>query len=437
MRAVVRVLPALLCSTALAHAAQASAPAPQQRPTAPLVLRHATLLDGRDTLPRHDIAITIRDGRVVSVQPDRGVRVTPSDSVIDLHGAWVVPGLIDAHAHVGADPSALTDDNVRAAEWALEGGVTTLRSAWSSNYADVALRELFRAGSMRLSRLLPAGYPLHPIMPDVWLRAFPTVQPLLTRATPDDSALRLAPGPSWRLTGNPAAIDTMVGVLAAQGAEWVKVYATGVAGLASSDPLMPAFTESDLHEAVLAARKRGLWVEAHAHGDGGIRAAVRAGVRTIEHGTYASDTTLQLMRERGTCLVPTLSGWEEMAKSPDSALRSRAASMRRSAEDAVRRARDIGVSVIAGTDNFYIPGSRRIDSELLALAHAGLSPGQVLLAATSRAARCLEQGDRLGAIIPGHEADLLVLDGDPYADLERLGSPRLVVVGGRVVLDRR
>ena len=435
MRAV-PVLLALLASPALAHTQQASNATAEHR-AASLVLRHATLLDGRDTLPQRDVTIVIRDGRFVSVARDGGVLVGASDSVLDLRGAWVVPGLIDAHAHVGVDASASEGDNTRAAQWALDGGVTTLRSAWSSNYADVTLRDLFRAGSTRLPRLLAAGYQLFPLVPEHWARAFPTVTPLLADATPADSALRLGPGRSWRLSGNPMAIDSVISVLAAHGVDWVKVYATGVAGLASSDPLTPWLTEADLRQAVLAAKRHGLWVEAHAHGDAGILAAVRAGVRTIEHGTYASDTTLRLMRDRGTCLVPTLSVWDDMVGSPDSALRVRARSMRASAEDAVRRARDIGVPVIAGTDNFYLSGSRRLGSGLVALARAGLSPSEALLSATSRAARCLEQHDRLGAIAPGFEADLLVLDGDPRAELERLGAPRLVVVGGRVVLDRR
>lgn len=168
----------------------------------------------------------------------------------------------------------------------------------------------------------------------------------------------------------------------------------------------------------------------HAHGDDGIQAAVRAGVRTIEHGTYATDRTLRRMRERGTCFVSTLTAWNDprSATSPH-----RTAELRKAGEATARRARENGVTVIVGTDGEYAPSSPTVADELLVLQSVGYSASEAILAATSRAAKCLNLADRLGAVAAGRDADLLVLNDDPRTDLRVLASPGIVFMKGRVV----
>jgi imidazolonepropionase-like amidohydrolase len=426
--AIAGLLCMLLPGMLLAQSTRRSAPPPA------ILVRHATLLDGSSPDSQMDVAITIRGGRIESVRADHDGAAPGGgapDSVIDLRGAWVMPGLIDAHAHLGVSRLWGEPDSI-AAQRALDGGVTTVRSMGNvPGFGDVALKHRFLEGGARLPRLVAAGEWVIPVVSEDWLRDFPTMRSLLAPATVADSVLRLLPGPGWRLGGNAAAIDSAVGVLAVRGADWVKVFATGRAGIAGSDPRTTLLGESDLRTAVLAARRRGLQVAAHAYTDEGIRAAVFAGARTIEHGSFASEETLRLMRERGACFVPTLTAFDE--PSPDSVVRARAGEMRSVARRAVRRARDLGVPVIAGTDAPYEPGGHGVAAELRALAQAGFTPDEALRAATSQAAACLGLGDRTGRVTAGLEADLLVLDGDPRSDLSLLDRPRMVILGGRLV----
>ncbi len=399
-----------------------------------ILLRHATLLDGVRNQPQRNVAIVIRNGRISSIHPDDARPSSGADSVIEVHGAWVTPGLIDAHAHVGFvdAPDSVTMKR------ALEGGVTTIRSmAFIPQYGDVALKHRFLTGTARVPRVLAASRPVIPVVGEEWLRDLPTLRPLLRPATGEDSALKLEPGRSWRLRGNDAAIDSAVGVLKAHGVDWIKVFATGRAGLASSNPSTPFLSEREMHLAVIAARKRGLPVAAHALTDAGARAAVLAGVRTLEHGPFASAATLRLMMQKGTCYVPTLMAWKRHALDPDSLMRARGAVLGAAGRNAVSLAHSLGVVVIAGTDNAYGARSPRVADEVAALARAGLSPDEALRAATSQSARCLGLAKEVGSVTPGRSADLLVIDRDPREDLMRLDNPMLVIVAGRVLVDRR
>lgn len=144
-----------------------------------LILRGAVLLDGRDTVPRHGMTITIRAGRIEAVAPDAATRAPKqADSIIDLRGAWVVPGLIDAHAHIGYDRDSSLAANTGAAQRALAKGVTTIRSMAVPGWADVRLRQQFDAGIGHLPRILPSGNGVVPIVSDSWVSDFPEIQPL-------------------------------------------------------------------------------------------------------------------------------------------------------------------------------------------------------------------------------------------------------------------
>ena len=176
----------------------------------------------------------------------------------------------------------------------------------------------------------------------------------------------------------------------------------------------------------------------HAHGDEGARAAVLAGARSIEHGTYLSPETLTLMKERGTWLVPTYVTMDEMNEEQyDHVLRLRGKHMVPQLEAVIRAAHAIGVKVATGADNYYEPESiNRISVEVEQLVRLGMGPFQALQSATVSSAQLLGLADRTGIIAPGFEADMILLPSNPLQDVTALQDILMVVSNGQIVLQR-
>jgi imidazolonepropionase-like amidohydrolase len=223
--------------------------------------------------------------------------------------------------------------------------------------------------------------------------------------------------------------------------DWIKVLATDRAGTADTDPRKQLYTEDELRAVVEEAATRNVPVQAHAHGEEGIAAAVRAGVRSIEHGTYVSDATLQLMKERGTYFDPTYTTVVDIAEPggdyDDPALRIRGAHMLPRLRDAVARAHRMGVKIVTGTDTGYGPNSlTRIPQEIANFVTIGLRPLEALQSATIVNAEMLRLEKAIGQVDPGFEADLIVVERNPLEDIVTLQDPLLVVSNGRVAVDR-
>ena len=389
----------------------ATRPLRAQERLRPVVLLHANVLDGVSEQPRRDVTIVLVNARIASIGTNAA---PPADAtVIDLRGRWVLPGLIDAHTHIST---------LAAARRALESGVTTVRSASTPSYQDVAIRELVKAGKIAGPDMLAAGVFVSPDLGETVL-ADPRLGPLAGGVnTPDE--LRL-----------------LVDVNADRGADVIKTRGTERAGLPNTDPRKQSYTEAQLRVIVEQATKRGLPVLAHAHGDEGAYAAVRAGVRSIEHGTYLSDSTLRLMATSGTFLVPTYSTLLDL-RDPggdydDPVLHLRAEHMIPVAQKMVRRAHALGVRVITGVDTPYGPASvTRVSQEIVAFTELGFSPMEAIKSATSLAAECLGLGAKTGRLASGFEADLIVVEGNPLDDIRIIQDVTVVVSNGRVALNR-
>ncbi len=378
----------------------------------------ATLVDGTGAAPRAHVTISVRDGRIAAIS-ERAPAPTEGVRRIDLRGRFLLPGLIDAHAHIESPAAALR---------ALRSGVTTARVLGDNHLQASGTRDLIRAGLVPGPELLVS--PGH-IRPKPGL-AFFMVYPQFGDAI--EGELR-----------GPERIAEATRALIAKGADVIKVGASERAGLVDADPRRPELTEAEMRAAVTEAAKRGLFVAAHAHAREGAANAVRAGVRSIEHGTWVDDETLAEMKRRGTFFVPTLAvmsplGDPQGNSADDVTLQLRTQSMMGPLRAAVRKAYGLGVSVAAATDGSYADGDDtgriRIAHEIAMLReHAGFSPLESIAAATQNGARVLGIEARTGAVQVGLEADLVAYDGDPLTDSRTFFEPRLVISDGRIALE--
>jgi imidazolonepropionase-like amidohydrolase len=359
-----------------------------------------------------DVTIITRDGKIEQVG-----KVNPPEgaTVIDLRGRWLTPGFVDAHAHIAT---------LAAARLALQSGATTARDLGVNHFFDIGVRELNHAGVADLPEIVAAGYHVRPRPAEELFVDIPKLSDLMGRPISGAEAVR-----------------RIVRAQIERGVNVIKTMATERAGLPDTDPRKRVFTEEELAAIVDEARKFGVYVAAHAHGDEGAYAAVKAGVRSIEHGSYLSDRTLALMKERGTYFDPTIATVEDLIEPGgdyDNAILSiRGRHMLPRLREAVTKAWKMGIKLIAGTDTGYGPNSnRRMPHEAMALVECGVPPMDAIKAATSVSAECLGIEKRAGSIKPGLEADLVVVERDPLSDIKNLQDILLVINNGRVVVNR-
>jgi imidazolonepropionase-like amidohydrolase len=382
-------------------------------PAQTLVLEHANVIDGISAQPQLGMTVTVRDGRIESIQS--GDHMVPSSAtVLDLKGKWLLPGYIDAHVHIGT---------LQAAHTALLSGVTTARSMGVSHYVDVGFRELHRNGDFDIPDFIAAGYHVRPHPAEELFLDFPRLIDLMHGVS------------------GTAAVRRVVKANLDHGVQVIKILATERAGTPDTDPRKRTFTDDEMAAIVDEAKSAGLSVAAHAHGDEGAAGAVRAGVRSIEHGTYISDATLAEMKERGTYLVPTLATIYDLIEPSgdhhNAALSIRARHMLPRAKETTSHAHAMGIKIVAGTDTGYGPTSNlRIPHEIAELVQVGLTPMEAIQSATSIAAECLGIANRTGSIRPGLEADMVVVERNPLNEVAGLADVLLVINDGKVALNR-
>ena len=397
---------------ALALAAFLSLTAQAQTPASDVVaLINASVVNTVDGSVQRNATVVIRNGRIASV----GASAAPAGArTFDVRGRHVVPGLIDAHVHIG---------NLRALRTALESGVTTVRSAGVPHYSDVGIRELVKKGAVAGPDVFAAGYHVRTFVAEEAFLDHPNLADLM-RGVNTIEALR-----------------RVVEANLSRGVDWIKVNATERAGTPDTDPRKQMFTENELRVIVEVAAARNVPVQAHAHGAEGALAAVKAGVRSIEHGTYLTDETLQLMAKQGTFFDPTMEALKDVADvggdydNRDLQLRGR--HMLPRLRDAIARAHKMGVKIVAGSDTGYGPASiGRLSIEIVNLVESGMSPLAALQAATIHNAQMLRRDQDIGQVASGFEADLLVVERHPIEQVTTLQDPLLVISNGRVAVDR-
>jgi len=393
-----------------------------QGPGPSLVLEHANVFMGSQSPPLHDMTVVVSAGRIESVQKSaQKTRYPPLARRIDLHGAWLLPGLIDAHVHVSDIPGV---------HRMLALGITTGRSMLTTGYEDVGLKALYDRGDKDVPDILAAGFPV-------------VAQPM-----------QIKPGLSSLFLDNPDLDDIRfrdrIGIDGARRivldnaerhVDWIKVFANGRAGVLSSEPTQRDLNDAELTAAVQQATALGLPVAAHAYSDGGVLAAIHAGVRTIEHGSLITEPTIRLMKDKGVCFVPTLSAFYSIppananSSADEKAMSARGKMMIQHALDAIAIAHRLGVSIAAGTDTTYDADEPTVIDEIEHLADSGLSTAEAIDSATTVSASCLGIEKHKGAIRAGLDADIVVYGNEPTMDLHVLEKPILVITRGSVYVD--
>jgi imidazolonepropionase-like amidohydrolase len=413
-----------------------------------LSLRIGRLIDGTGAPPLTDVTITVDGDRIVAVEPLAAHRTTPTDELWDLSDYTVLPGLIDAHVHLLGSgdprdpnwfvrdatelPAAVAFNCLINARQNLLAGFTTIRDLSCRHYADVALRDAINCGRLEGPRMKVCGL------------GITSTAGHMDRGKHFIPGVAL-PGPSAVADG-PDEARRAVRLNLRYGVDFIKINATlselvrPLGGLCS-----PEMTLETMRAICEVAHAHGRKVAAHCHGGIGVTWALEAGVDVLEHGRFLSDAQLDAMVQKGVFLCPTLSPEARARELGLTSSDPHLARWQAQAYDAmyatVDRAHRLGVAIVSGSDA-AMPGVRHGHGgafEIAQLAHAGLTPMEALMAATSTAARCLDMGEAIGTVESGKLADLVVVDGDPLADvgvLQDLQRVSLVLKGGRVVANR-
>jgi imidazolonepropionase-like amidohydrolase len=408
------------------------------RPPAEVVIHAGRLIDGAAQAPRERASILIAGDRIIGVQD--GFAVPSGAKVVDLSMATVLPGLIDSHTHITGEGTAdaivkavtldAVDAAVRSTAYArrtLDAGFTSIRNVGAEGGADVALKRAIDEGLVPGPRIWTARQALS-----------------ITGGHGDQGGLR--PDLGFRATWENGIVDSPDEAAKAvryqhkYGADLIKFTATGgVLSIGDSGDLQQ-FTDAEMKSIVETARLLGIKVAAHAHGKRGMEAAIRAGVDSIEHGTYLDDETIKLFKERGTYLVPTILAGKtvaELAKKPGAlhpTVREKAARIGPLIQDAFRRANAAGVKIAFGTDSGV---SNHGDNarEFGYMVEAGVAPMAAILSATKHAADLIGASDRIGSVQPGRFADIIAVARDPLTDITELQRVGFVMKGGVVHKD--
>jgi imidazolonepropionase-like amidohydrolase len=398
------------------------------------VLKAARLFDGKSGTLITPGVVVVEGTKIKAV----GSRLPDAGSeTVDLGDATLLPGFIDAHVHLSGELGdnwyqATLDDmrrtvaeqSIRATEYArktLLAGFTTVRNLGASDYIDIGLRNAIAAGVVTGPRMLVSAYPLGARGGHCDLTGFPY------------NFFGREPGIAEGIASGPDQFRDAVRMQLKYGADLIKVCATGgVLSLADSVDT-PQLTQAEMDAVVEEAHRLGKRTAAHAHGAEGAKVAIRAGIDSIEHGSFLDDEAVRMMKQRGTYLVPTVMAVEytgRRARKFPPEIQAKANAAAQAHGDALRRAIRAGVKIAFGTDSAVSPHGLNADEFALLVQH-GMTPADALRT-TGTAAALLGIEKATGTLEAGKDADIVAVAGDALADIHATERVRFVMKGGTV-----
>jgi imidazolonepropionase-like amidohydrolase len=401
------------------------------------IIHAGRMIDGDADRVAERVSVIVSGKEIVAIED--GYRAGGgNDTVINLDGYTLMPGLMDMHVHLDGElsrDSYVDEFRKNAADLALESvanarktlmaGFTTVRNPGDSFNVTVSLRNAVDQGTVPGPRIFTSAK----LIATTGGHADPT----------NGWATHLGghAGPIDGVADGPFEAAKAVRQRYKDGADFIKITATGGVLSVAKSGQNPQFTEEEIAAVVAIAKDYGFHVAAHAHGTEGMQRAIRGGVASIEHGTYMDDETIRLMKKHGTYYVPTILAGEWVAlKAREDGffpemVRPKAAAIGPQISATFAKAYAAGVNIVFGTDCGVSPhGSNAREFELMV--EGGMPEMEAIKSATSVAADFLGEGDRLGRIAVGKLADLVAVPGDPLADIGRMQDVGFVMKDGEI-----
>ncbi|MDE2783217.1 MAG: amidohydrolase family protein [Gemmatimonadota bacterium] len=400
-------------------------------------LRCGRLIDGISAEARENVTVIVRDGRVAELRDGTAVP-DGVDRALDMRGGTCLPGMMDLHTHLLIKPDGPVSeldrssadralDGLHAAQKMLHAGFTTVRNPgdFDTHYAMVSVKRSIAAGEHPGPRIFVAPHALGPTGGHGDLN---TLAPDAAIQTPT------------RTVNGVDEIRAMIREQVKYGADWIKIMATGGVMSAGDDPTHTAYVDEEMRAAVDETHRLGRRITVHAIGTEGLKQAVAAGVNSVEHGILIDEEAIEMMKARGTWLIPTIYVLNYVVEEgpalgypAESVAKGRV--LMETRDDNVRRAIQAGVKIAFGSDTIF--PHEWAAREFAQLVRLGMSPMDAIRTATYNAAQVLGIEDEVGTLQPGMVADIIAVDGNPLDDITELEQVDFVMQDGEIIKDER